>query len=348
MRNAPVVDAQGRVILHVAGRLIALAETEGKAKIVWEYVTNSRVPGRIVLGPDGNLRLHCSDGFLHCVSTSGRQTWSPAMVGEPLGWACPSVDEEGNTYIHAYEGGLIRVDADGRVGSRRFLAGRQRFDCAGVLQNGVLYTGSEDGYVFAIDVTGPSGKNLWNHAAGQGSVGWFVNTAPAIAQGLLVFAAGDAHLYGFGLDGKPTWKTKMPGQILGAPVVDRHGHVYAGATIGKRGQEPTGALVSIDANSHKIRWQREVDAAIESTPVIGDDDVVYFGDNAGTIHACDLLGHIQWTAKVESAVRSAGAILAPKRLAFGLDNETLVVLECASKAVAQGGWPCLGGPPTCS
>jgi len=81
---------------------------------------------------------------------------------------------------------------------------------------------------------------------------------------------------------------------------------------------------------------------VESTPVIGDDGIIYFGDNSGTIHAVDQRGKVQWTARVECAVRSALTIIAPGRLACGLDNETLVVLECGSQGLAPAGWPKLG------
>lgn len=326
----------------MSGRLLGLTQVEGKPQVAWEYVTNSQVPGPVVLGADGNLRIHCGDGFLHCVSSGGRQIWAPALVGEPLGWAAPLVDEQGNTWIHAYDGGLIKIDPEGRVPTQRFFRSRQRFDSTSVLCDGVLFTGSEDGYIFAIDLRGARGVNLWDHTAGQGAVGWFVNTAPAVGQDLVVVAAGDGCLHGFAFDGKPAWKTKMPGQMMGSPVIDKFGHVYVGVTQSRRGQQSSGALVSVDANSRKIRWEY-ASAAVESTPVIGDDDVLYFGDNAGTIHAVDSRGQVQWKAKVESPVRSAGTILGPQRVAFGLDNETLIVLRCSSNSLADGGWPKLRG-----
>jgi outer membrane protein assembly factor BamB len=81
---------------------------------------------------------------------------------------------------------------------------------------------------------------------------------------------------------------------------------------------------------------------VESTPVIGDDDVIYFGDNSGQIHAVDFSGRAAWTAQLETPVRSAGTIFAPNRLLFGLDNETAVVLECSASGLAHGGWPKIG------
>jgi outer membrane protein assembly factor BamB len=148
-------------------------------------------------------------------------------------------------------------------------------------------------------------------------------------------------LFGFSPSGGTLWSVRLPGQMLGSPVIDAGGHVYVGVSQAQRGQEPHGMLVCVDGNSHQIRWQYTANAAVESTPVVGDDGVIYFGDNAGTIHAVDDGGTARWTARVESAVRSAGTILAPGRLAFGLDDDTLVVLACSSKGLAEG-WPKLG------
>jgi outer membrane protein assembly factor BamB len=131
----------------------------------------------------------------------------------------------------------------------------------------------------------------------------------------------------------------MPGQMLGSPVIDRTGHIYVGVSLSRRGEEPKGLLVCVDGNAHRIRWTYKAAGPVESTPVVGDDDVIYFGDNAGVIHAVDARGQLVWTGRVEAAVRSAGTIIAPERLAFGLDDETLVVLRCGAKGLALGGWP---------
>ncbi len=208
----------------------------------------------------------------------------------------------------------------------------------------MLYVGSEDGYVFAIRIDGRRGENIWDHAADRGYTGGFVNSSPAVADdGTLVVAAHDEMLFGFAPDGVAAWQTSMPGQLLGSPVIDREGHVYVGVSRGGQGGGRRGLLVSVDGNSHKIRWQYEAAGPVESTPVVGDDGLIYFGDNSGTIHALDDAGTAQWTASVGSPVRSAGTILAAGQLAFGLDDGTLVVLECSSTGLAAGGWPKVGG-----
>jgi len=340
MKNAPAVDAAGQCIVYHQGRLYALVEEQGRARVVWDYVVGAHVPGPIVVAPDGTLRAHSADGLLHALDSRGKQVFLPAQVGEPLGWAAPVVDRAGNTFICGYEGGLLRVDPQGKLAPRRFFRSRRKFDSPGVLVGKVLYLGCEDPYVFAIDVSGDRGEAVWNTAAEQGLVGGWVNSSCALtADGLIVVAVRDEAVVALHPSGTVAWRTDLPGQLLGSPVIDRHGHVHVGLSQAERGRPARGALVCIDANSHRIRWQYDTPAPVESTPVIGDDDVLYFGDNSGVIHAIDLQGKAQWTAQVESAVRSPGTFPAPNRVAFGQDDDTLVVLECSAKGLAAEGWP---------
>lgn len=339
--HAPAVDAQGRVFLHHGDRLVALEPRDEGPKVLWEYVTGCHVPGPVALAPDGSLRLHGTDGSVHAVSDSGRQVWSPVHVGEPLGYATPSIDAAGNTYISSKDGGLHRIDADGRLAKPApWFRTRQQLNAGSIIRDGVLYVGSEDGYLFAIALGGARGENLFDHALERGHAGWYIHSRPALAaDGTILLAGSDEHLYGFAPDGRTLWRTRLAGLMLGSPVVDRQGHIYIGVSLFQRGQQPRGWLVSIDGNSHKVRWEYPARDAVESTPAIGDDDVIYFGDNAGVIHAVDCRGQMRWTAQVEAAARSSLVIIAPERLAVGLDDQTLVVLRCSSQSLATEGWP---------
>lgn len=345
MRNPPAVDSQGRIFLATQKRLYALVERDGKPSLLWDYVVGAHVPGRVVVALDGSLRLHAADGLLHAVTPEGKQLFSPAMVGEPLGWAAPLVDRGGNTWISGYEGGLLRVGPDGKLAAKAFFRSKRKLDSAAILVEDVLYVGSEEGYAFALDLSGAKAVNRWNQAIDQGLVGGYVNSSPALAaDGTIVVAGRDEIVYGFSPTGSTLWTTNVPGQILGSPVIDRHGHVYVGVSQSPRGEEGKGFLICIDGNSRRVRWQYAAAGAVESTPVVGDDDIVYVGDNAGVVHAVDNRGEAVWQGAVGSPVRSAGTILAPNRLAFGRDDDTLVVLRCSSKGLSEG-WPKVGRAP---
>lgn len=326
---APAMDAAHRVFLHARGRLVALEERNRQQNVLWEYATGSHAPGPVVLGNDGNLRVHCGDGNLHCVTLEGKQAWPSVSVGQPLGYAAPLVDERGNTLISACEGGLLRVAQDGRLQTpRRYFRSRQKLNAPGVVFNGILYIGGEDGHVFAIQLGEEKGVNVWNHAAGGGRTGWYIHSRPIVLDdGVIVVAGRDECIHAFAPDGSPLWKTSVPGQMLASPTIDRNGHIYAGVGQWQREQEPRGLLVCLDANSHKIRWEYQATGPVESTPVVGESGMIYFGDNSGVIHAVDSSGRAAWICRLHAPVRSTGVILGHNRVAFGLDDESLVVFD---------------------
>jgi len=338
-RSCPTIDNQGQIWFCSQNKLVAFREQQGKFQLLWTYETGGRIPGSPVTGLDGNIRIHSGDEHLHIVSPAGERIGNPAKVGEPLGWATPLVDEKNATWICGYHGGLIRVAADGRMDETPFFRGRQRFDSTGLIQRGVLYVGAENACVYAIDLRGERGKNLWDHLAERGRTGWFINSALAVAPGpVLIVASRDDRLYGFQLDGQQLWSLDMDGQMLGSPVVDADGSVYVGLSLVQGREQPRGALVRVDGLSHRIRWRYDTAAPVESTPVIGDDGVVYCGDNDGMVHAVDSDGRAVWTEQVAAAIRSPGTILGQELVVFGLENGTFAALRCSSRKIRPGTW----------
>jgi len=346
-RNCPAVDLEGhRVFACVQNKLVAFLDENGQYRQLWEYDTGGHIPGSPAIGPDGNVRIHSGDGLLHIVQTSGEPSCDPVEIGEPLGWASPVVDDENATWICACNGGLLRIDPQGQKGDRPYFRSREKFDCTGLIYNSVFYVGGNNSCVYAIPLNEERAANRWDHLNEQGRTGWFINSAPALAGGpILIVASRDDHIYAFDLDGNRLWNEPMPGQMLGSPVVDDGNNVYVGLSVSHRGEDARGMLVRIDGTSHRIRWRYDTDSPVESTPVIGADGVIYFGDNGGTIHAVDKNGQPKWTEPVDAPVRSAGTVVGKGRVAFGLDDGRLVAVRCSSEEVLQSGWPKYMGAP---
>ena len=220
VRHAPAVDSAGRIFLQIGGRLFALRETEGKPQVLWEYVIGkqcARPGGR----RPGGQRLPPRRGQLPALHRRGvRQAELAAgLRGRALGQRGADRGPSGQRWISAAEGGLLKIDARGRVQEPRpFFRSRQKFDSAGVLVGGVLYILADSGWLFAIAAEGQQGESIWNHVGDHGFAGWRSGAAPAVtADGLLVLAGHDQFLLSFSADGEPLWKTRMPGQTLAHP-----------------------------------------------------------------------------------------------------------------------------------
>jgi len=329
-----------RMYAAIGSALYALSDGETAPTVVWKQVTGGNIPGSPVVGADGRVRVHASDGKLHCFTATGEAAYPPVDVGEPLGWASPVVDGQGNTWICLYNGGLLRVDPRGVRSPTPFFRTRQKFDCTPLIRGDKLYVGAEDGFVYAIDLAASRGRNQWDPLSGGGKTEWFINSSPALSpQGALIVAGRDEFLYAFDFDGKVMWKLHLRGQMLGSPVVSGEGDVLVGLSFIRRGQTGQGKLVCVESRGQRVRWEYAADGAVESTPVIGDDGLIYFGDNSGSVHAVQPDGRKAWTAQVGSAVRSAGTVSPAGRVVFGTDSGALVALNCASKSIADAGWP---------
>lgn len=291
----------------------------------WTYLTGGVIPRAPVLGPDGNIRVHSTDGYLHLVQPDGTRAAEPTPIGPPLGWATPLVDAQNRTWISLADGGLQWVGPDGKPPSRTFYRTRRRFDCTGVIVGDVLYIGAEDHFVHAVPLAAERGENQWRSV---GRTGCAISAPLAVTrkQEILVVSQDD-HLYCFARDGSQLWSQPLPGQVLGLPLVEQDDTIVLGVSQTPRNQPARGLLLAIDGTTRKTRWQFATDEPIEGTPVIGDDGLVYCGDNAGLIYAVDRQGQLVWKASIGSPVRSAGAILRPNIVAFGTEEGSLAAIN---------------------
>jgi outer membrane protein assembly factor BamB len=344
LRNSPITDGKSRLVATLQDTIVCLAEISNGVDVVWEYRTGGPVLGSPTAAADGSLRVHSDDGQLHGISADGKPLWPPVNVGRSLSSASPLVDRDGNTWICAYEGGLLKIDAAGIKTRRPYFTSPVRFDCTGVLHEGILVVGGEDQFVHAIDLRGSRGAEIWNNDANLGRTGWYINSAIALASGpTFVAASGDDHLYGFAADGSQIWKTELPGQVLGSPVVDANDRVLVGLCRGDASR-PTGSLACFDIRSRQWSWDVSAEGPVECTPVLGSDGVAYFGDNEGCIHAVSTEGTRLWQVWVgDHPVRTGGTIASPGHIVFGDDDGRLFAVQCGSPELGTG-WPKYLGP----
>lgn len=267
--------------------------------------------------------MHSGDGRLHVFNFDGEEAFGATVVGEPLGWSTPRIDEDGNIYVSAYEGGVHRVDYRGEL-RRGYFRSRQKFDCTGLIRQGRLHLGAEDGFVYALELESRRARNQWDHWEGRGKTDWFINSALAkTSRPWLIVASRDQFLYAFDFDGVCKWKLPVAGQMLGSPVVGADDRVLVTASQVQRGRRDRGRLICVEADGSAVAWEYHARGAVESTPAVDESGVIYFGDNAGYLHAVDPHGNCLWTLALPAAIRSTCEIPLKGQVACGCDSGAL-------------------------
>ncbi|MBU6388176.1 MAG: PQQ-binding-like beta-propeller repeat protein [Planctomycetes bacterium] len=344
-RTCPAVDHDGRMYFSCGRSLRAYDLQNSKLNSAWEFPTGGRIMSSPVVGPDGVIRVHSDDGKLYSVKKDGNSATAPAETGRPLGWSTPKVDSRLNVWVSHYHGGLWRI-APGSDVATPFLKSMHKLDCSGAIFGDTLYVGSENACVVALDLTSERGVNRWGSADNLGRANWFINSAIAIGQGPVIIATSCRNeVIAFRQDGNPIWNTQLEGLIIGSPVVGGEGEIYLGICVEDGRSSNHGEFLRIDGASGKIRWKFRTSSPLESTAVIGDDGLIYFGDNGGAIYAIDREGRQKWQDEIGVGVRSPGTILAGGLLVFGTDNGSFVGLKTESRGLAPGGWPKFLGNP---
>jgi len=144
--------------------------------------------------------------------------------------------------------------------------------------NGVVYVGSNDGNLYAIDQQ--TGSQKWKFQTGAR-----ITSSPAVVNGLVYFNSYDGNFYAVETaTGKPKWKFRNAGERRYA-ATHLHGSVPEGETM------PDAFDVYL------------------SSPAIWNS-TVYFGSGDGNIYALDApTGAIKWKFKTGDVVHASPAIV---------------------------------------
>ena len=147
---------------------------------------------------------------------------------------------------------------------------------APALVDGVAYFGSDDGTIYAVDLT--RGQTLWTYPTGGA-----VRSSPALVDGTLYFGSDDGSLVA--LDpaaGELRWSFAAGGPVVSSPAV-ADGLVYFGSD--------DGYLYALDAATGQPAWQFEVEGIVDdetgihktvrSSPAVADGTVLFSSAQMG-------------------------------------------------------------------
>ena len=166
--------------------------------------------------------------------------------------------------------------------------------------DGVVYVGSADQHVYALDAV--DGSELWSFATGDA-----VNSTPAVTDGVVYVGSNDNHLYALdATTGNMLWSHDAGAWVQYSPTVSG-GVVYATAVVGG---EPR--VVALDASTGALVWTAGDSHRSDPkfAPTLVGQSVYVPGAEFGVFRALDAsTGEIAWTASVGSYVESAPTVI---------------------------------------
>lgn len=248
---------------------------------------------------------------------SGEEDWSVDLRESPGG---APVVADGVVYVGTYGYRFYAVDAtSGEVRWERFV-GTRIVRSAPVYDDGTVYTGTSGPSVLALDAE--TGDEVWRH--GESGDGTGSGSSPAVADGLVVFGAGDTL---FALDaetGELAWSADV-GTHPGATPAIADGRVYYGAPS-DRASTPC-RVWALDLQSGETEWTYDVeDESLRTAPAVADgtvyvsassvraclrgmDEDQCSGVTRGRLYAVDAgTGDEEWVARTRTDTRSSPAV----------------------------------------
>jgi outer membrane protein assembly factor BamB len=162
--------------------------------------------------------------------------------------------------------------------------------------NGVVYIGSWDGRLYAIDAA--TGQQKWAFEGGKdpaihNQVGF--QSSPAVVDGTVYVGSRDAHVYAIdAATGRRKWDyPTSKSWVNGTPAV-RDGVVYAGTSDSSR-------FMALDARTGRLRWNFDAKSYVFSSAALAGE-IAYFGSHNGRLYAVNAkTGTLAWEFQTDAS-----------------------------------------------
>jgi outer membrane protein assembly factor BamB len=261
--------------------------------VVYDRVIFTQQRGRLfaVRAQDGKIawRKH----FRHCAAASPAGGGSVVYVALMQPYPCRRSPRSQPGLIAAIQvrgGKLLWQYRTGAVESSPLLHG------------GVLYFGSWDHHVYALDVRRRKPRLLWRFEADDE-----VNSSPAFAGGRIYFGTDGGRLYALNAKtGRPAWRSESYSRVgrreyfYATPAV-AYGRVYIGNTDGN--------VYAFGAGSGRLLWASNAGSYVYTAAAVSGR-TVYVGSYDGNVYAFDAAtGVRRWRRNLGASIHGAPAVI---------------------------------------
>jgi len=159
----------------------------------------------------------------------------------------------------------------------RFETGDEIHGHASIDDDGTIYFGSWDDYLYAMN---PNGTIKWTY-----HTGWGTSNSPAIDDDGIIYIGTD-NVYAIWPDGTTRWIFDLGSHHIGksSPAISAEGTIYIGSEVDN---DFGGDIIVINPDG-TLQWRKGIAHEwIDSSPCIGPDESVYIGSASlqGFLHA---------------------------------------------------------------
>jgi outer membrane protein assembly factor BamB/tetratricopeptide (TPR) repeat protein len=183
-------------------------------------------------------------------------------------------------------------------------------DSSPTVAGGQVFVGSQNGDLYAVDAE--TGTPQWEFATGD-----WIQSSPTVADATVYAGSWDDNLYAVTTnDGDQRWVLNTGGDVTSPAVADDT--VYVGSA--------DSTLYAVAAETGTQRWTFEAGDAIESSPAVADE-TVFVGTSGNSLYAVDTeTGGQRWRFEADARLLSSPTVV-DETVLIGSDNGTLYAID---------------------
>jgi outer membrane protein assembly factor BamB len=261
--------------------------------VVYDRVIFTQQRGRLFALRAENGKIAWRKRFHHCAAASPAGGGSVVYVALMQPYPC-------SRYPRSQRGLIAAIKVQGGRILWRWNTGA--VESSPLLRGGVLYFGSWDHHVYALDVRRKRPRLLWKFEADNE-----VNSSPAFAGGRIYFGTDGGRVYALNAKtGRLLWRAESFSRLgrreyfYATPAV-AYGRVYIGNTDGN--------VYAFGAGSGRLLWASNAGSYVYTAPAIWNR-TVYVGSYDGNVYAFDAAtGARRWRRNLGASIHGAPSVI---------------------------------------
>lgn len=277
------------ICLVILGLTSAIVRGQDPGTLKWSFTTTGEVfssptidiDGVIYVGVNDAVEDEVNDNRVIALNPDGALKWE-AVVGDWIE-TVPALGQDGVLYVTSWDGYLYALDCE--TGAEIW-----KFETFGIIESspaigedGVVYFGNSENALYAVN---PDGTPAWETVNNGGEADPFlfddwVDGSPTLDdQGNIWVGDLFGNLKQIAPNKTELWSVDLGFGIPASPAIAQDGTVYIA--------DEDGFVIAITPGNQNPKWSFNTGfEAIESSPIIGPNGVVYVGSGSDSVYAFD-------------------------------------------------------------